>query len=127
MTFQWQMNCATCMRLQGEVVFYSIFTGTLKHHNVCEAHTFLDTGFKQTERAIFLYVIPNGIQIGTAFKCIFEATVPKLEILTRKTLTRICCVRAIFLSLVKHTQGQHYHSIQALVGLFGTSYHVSLS
>ena len=52
----------------------------MKRHNVCQRHGFLDTSFKQTERAILLHVIPNGLRNGTAFKCIFEETVPKLSV-----------------------------------------------
>ena len=33
------------------------YAGTVKCHNVCKRHSFLDTGFKQTEHTIFLHVI----------------------------------------------------------------------
>ena len=56
------------------------YAGTVKRHNVCKRHVSIDTGFKQTERAIFLHVIPNRINIRTALKYIFEETVPKLSV-----------------------------------------------
>ena len=52
----------------------------MKRQNVCKHQGFLDTSFKQTERASFLCVIPIGIKNGTAFKYIFEETVPKLSV-----------------------------------------------
>ena len=58
----------------------NLHTGTVKRHNVCKRHVSNDTGFKQTERAIFLHVISNWITIGTAFKCIFEETMRKLSV-----------------------------------------------
>ena len=36
------------------------YVGTVKRHNICKRHVSNDTGFKQTERAIFLHVIPMG-------------------------------------------------------------------
>ena len=32
----------------------------VKRHNVCKRHVAIDTGFKQTERTIFLCVISMG-------------------------------------------------------------------
>ena len=37
--------------------FSSVFAGTMKLHNICKRHGFLDTSLKQTESTIFLYVI----------------------------------------------------------------------
>ena len=50
----------------------------MKRHNVCKRHVSINTGFKQTKRVIFSPCYFNGIKIVTAFKCIFEETVPKL-------------------------------------------------
>ena len=36
------------------------YSGTMKRHNVCKRHVAIDTGFKQTEGAIFLHVISMG-------------------------------------------------------------------
>ena len=36
------------------------YAGTVKRHNVCKRHVAIDTGFKQTERSIFLHVISMG-------------------------------------------------------------------
>ena len=44
LTFLWRTMCE--------------YAGTVTHHNVCKRHSFLDIGFKQTEHAIFLHVIP---------------------------------------------------------------------
>ena len=57
-----------------------MYTGTVKRHNVCKRHISIDTGVKQTERAIFLHVISIGVKIGTALKCVFEETLPKLSV-----------------------------------------------
>ena len=43
-------------------------------------HVAIDTGFKQTVRANFLHIILMGQKIVTAFKCIFEETMPKLSV-----------------------------------------------
>ena len=51
---------------------------TVKCHNICKHHGFVNAGFKQTECAIFSPCYSNGIKNGTAFKCIFGETVPKL-------------------------------------------------
>ena len=55
------------------------YAGTVKRHNVCQLHISIYTGFKQTERTIFLHVI-NGTKIATALKCIFKKTMPKLSV-----------------------------------------------
>ena len=52
----------------------------MERHNVCKHHAAIDTGFKQTEGTIFIHVISMGIKIVTAFKCIFEETMPKLSV-----------------------------------------------
>ena len=49
------------------------YAGTMKRHNVCIRHGFLDTGFKQTERAIFTTLF-EWDKKKPAFKCIFEET-----------------------------------------------------
>ena len=49
----------------------------MKRYNVYKRHISIDTGFKRTECPIFPRY-SNGIKIGTAFKCIFEETLPKL-------------------------------------------------
>ena len=36
------------------------YAGILKCHNVCKRHIAIETGFKQTECTIFLYVISVG-------------------------------------------------------------------
>ena len=38
----------------------SKYAGIVKRHNVCNSDVSINTGFKQTERAIFLHVIPMG-------------------------------------------------------------------
>ena len=43
-------------------------------------HVAIDTDFKQIERTIFLPRYFNGIKIVTAFKRIFEETLPKLSV-----------------------------------------------
>ena len=42
------------------IVNNSVYAGIVKRHNVCKRHVFIDTGFRQTERAIFLHVISMG-------------------------------------------------------------------
>ena len=37
-----------------------IYAVKVKRHNVCKRHVAIDTGFKQTERTIFLCVISMG-------------------------------------------------------------------
>ena len=56
------------------------YAGTVKRHNVCNRRVATDTGFKQTERTIFFPCYFNGIKIVTAFKYIFEETMPKLSV-----------------------------------------------
>ena len=36
------------------------YAGRVTHHNACKSHIDIDTGFKQTEGAIFLHVISMG-------------------------------------------------------------------
>ena len=50
----------------------------MKHHNVCKRHGFLDTGFKQTKRIIFLQW--DQKKYVTTFKFIFEEIVSKLSV-----------------------------------------------
>ena len=38
----------------------AVYTDTVKCHDVCKCHYSIDTGFKQTERTIFLHVISMG-------------------------------------------------------------------
>ena len=38
------------------------YAGSVKRHNVCKRHVAIDTGFKQTERAMFLHVISMGLR-----------------------------------------------------------------
>ena len=38
----------------------TVYACTVKRHNVCKRHVSIETGFKQTERAIFLSVISLG-------------------------------------------------------------------
>ena len=40
-----------------------VYTGTVKCHNVCKRHVAIDTGFKQTERTIFLQIISMGLKL----------------------------------------------------------------
>ena len=40
--------------------FLPQYAGIVKRCNVCKHHISIDTGFKQTERAIFLHVISLG-------------------------------------------------------------------
>ena len=39
---------------------FELYAGTVKHHSVCKRHVSIDTGFKQTERTIFLHVVSMG-------------------------------------------------------------------
>ena len=39
------------------------YSGTVKRHNVCKRHVSIDTGFKQTERAIFSARHFNGLKM----------------------------------------------------------------
>ena len=39
------------------------YAGRVKCHNVCICHGAVDTGFKQTERTIFLHVISIGLKL----------------------------------------------------------------
>ena len=41
---------------------WPLFTGEVKHHNVCKRHGFLDTGFNQTGLLPFSQRYPNGIK-----------------------------------------------------------------
>ena len=38
----------------------ALYAVKVKRHNVCKRHVAIDTGFKQTERTIFLCVISMG-------------------------------------------------------------------
>ena len=40
-----------------------LYAGTVKHHNVCKHHVAIGTGFKQTERTIFLHDISMGLKL----------------------------------------------------------------
>ena len=55
-----------------------VYDGTVKRHNLCKRHVSIDTGFKQTERAIFSMLFQwDKNWICFKFKCIFEETVSK--------------------------------------------------
>ena len=43
-----------------EALYTTFYAGTVKRQNVCKRHLAIDTGFKQTERTIFLRVITMG-------------------------------------------------------------------
>ena len=53
------------------------YAGAVKRHNVCKRHVAIDTGIKQTERAISPRYF-NGTKIAIAFKC--EETMPELSV-----------------------------------------------
>ena len=55
------------------------YAGTVKRHNACKRHGFLDTGFTQTQRAVFS-TLCRWDKNETAFKCLFEETVPKSSV-----------------------------------------------
>ena len=47
-----------------QIIQYGLYAGAVNRHNVCKRHVAIDTGFKQTERTIFLHVISIGWTIG---------------------------------------------------------------
>ena len=63
-----------------------------KCQNVCKCHITIDTGFKQTERTVFLRVISIGLKSHLLSNVYFKKWCPNcqkiLEIITHKTLTR---------------------------------------
>ena len=40
----------------------NLYAVTVKRRNACKRHVATDTGFKQTERTIFLHIIPMGLK-----------------------------------------------------------------
>ena len=45
-----------------------LYAVKVKRHNVCKRHGFLDTGFKQTERTIFVLCYFNEKKLGAHFE-----------------------------------------------------------
>ena len=66
----------------------SLYAGTVKGHNICKRHVAIDTGVKQTEHTIFPFYF-NGTKIVTAFKCVFEVTMPKLSVNFENHISKI--------------------------------------
>ena len=62
-----------------------LYAGTVKRHNVYANVTFPLTLVSSKLNQHFSPYYFNGIKIGTAFKCLFEETVPKLSIWKSRT------------------------------------------
>ena len=107
------------------------YAGTVKRHNVRKRHVVTGTGFKQTERTIFLHIISTGLKLQLLsseflkklcqncheiLEIIFHKTHKRINIqvpseisvlLHHNTVTNvdeICRCSAVSFSLVTHTE-----------------------